>query len=354
MTAATILALETSQTAGSVALVQGEKLLAQIVLESEQKSAKALAPALERLLRETGCDERVSVAGSRPRDLLAIAVNRGPGSFTGLRIGVTTAKLLAWAWQLPLVAVTTGELLAAQVIWERGEQIQKLSLLEINNSEAVNSVVSSGVLKISTIVDAHRQQLFVADFTFDPASGTLCELTRPHLENIADRCAALANIPREQKTILVGPALAKLKPKLEPLLSSGTTAQVSFAAESCCTPWASSARVWRRSLSPPGMLLTRSNCNRFICDQVTRKKPSRNSGQRVALTFGTNVSVAQRPAPFVFALNSPFTSLISPSPSTQRRNQRDFIAVAKHIISRDITITYHPAAMREPGLQRGM
>jgi len=83
-----ILALETSDTAGSAALLDGERLLAEKLLAQGQRSARALAPAVRELLTD---------AGWQPKDVELVAVTVGPGSFTGLRVGVTTAKAFAYA-----------------------------------------------------------------------------------------------------------------------------------------------------------------------------------------------------------------------------------------------------------------
>ena len=57
-------------------------------------------------------DKLFKVSGATPAELNALAVSIGPGSFTGLRIGMTTAKTLAYAWKIPIVGVPTLEALA--------------------------------------------------------------------------------------------------------------------------------------------------------------------------------------------------------------------------------------------------
>ena len=83
-----ILALETTEMAGSLAAMHDRKLLAEIELDSKQRTAQSLAPGMKTLLAE---------AGWRPTDVELVAVTIGPGSFTGLRLGVTTAKTFAYA-----------------------------------------------------------------------------------------------------------------------------------------------------------------------------------------------------------------------------------------------------------------
>ena len=103
-----VLALETSTLAGGVALVDGERLVAEYVLDVSVTHSERLLSAVDRVLT----DARWS-----PRDLDGLAVSIGPGSFTGLRIGVSTAKGLAWALRIPVAAVPTLDAMAAAVPW---------------------------------------------------------------------------------------------------------------------------------------------------------------------------------------------------------------------------------------------
>ena len=97
-----ILSIETTEKYGSVALVDGEHCLREIRLT--ERSAKSLAPALSRLLSEEHCQaDRID----------AVAVVVGPGSFTGLRIGVATAKAFAYALGTKIIAVNTMATVAA-------------------------------------------------------------------------------------------------------------------------------------------------------------------------------------------------------------------------------------------------
>jgi tRNA threonylcarbamoyladenosine biosynthesis protein TsaB len=106
-----ILALETSGRSGSLALFESDERAGELTLRSEshlpedQRTAKCLAPALKRVLAD---------AGRPPASLGLIAVTVGPGSFTGLRIGVTTAKTLAYTTGAKLVGISTLAVLAHQ------------------------------------------------------------------------------------------------------------------------------------------------------------------------------------------------------------------------------------------------
>src|SRR5205085_12703284 len=93
-----VLALETSELAGSVALLNGDQVVQHVALDPTRRSAKWLAPAIDQILEN---------AGRTPRDLQLIAVTTGPGSFTVLCVGVTTAKTFAYAVGCPVTGVNT-------------------------------------------------------------------------------------------------------------------------------------------------------------------------------------------------------------------------------------------------------
>jgi tRNA threonylcarbamoyladenosine biosynthesis protein TsaB len=100
-----ILALDTATEKGSLALVAEDRVLMEYALESHGSYLTRLMPGVVALLATTGKDAT---------DLNALAVSLGPGNFTGLRIGLATAKTLAWSLNCPLVSVPTMEVLAAQ------------------------------------------------------------------------------------------------------------------------------------------------------------------------------------------------------------------------------------------------
>jgi len=99
-----VLAIETSTLAGGVALVEGERTVAEYTLDIRITHSERLMPAIDQVMRDSGW---------RPADLGGLAVAIGPGSFTGLRIGVSAVKGLALALSLPIAAVPTLDALAA-------------------------------------------------------------------------------------------------------------------------------------------------------------------------------------------------------------------------------------------------
>jgi len=99
-----ILALETSTLTGGVALLDGDCLVAEYTLSVRATHSERLMAAVDRLLNDSGWAVET---------LEGVAVSIGPGSFTGLRIGVSTAKGLGLALGIPLVGVPTLDALAA-------------------------------------------------------------------------------------------------------------------------------------------------------------------------------------------------------------------------------------------------
>lgn len=100
-----LLMIETSTECCSVALSAGSRILASHVDETPRRQSAMLAPYIADILEE---------AGLKATDLDAVAVSQGPGSYTGLRVGVSTAKGLCFGAGVPLVGVDTLRILALQ------------------------------------------------------------------------------------------------------------------------------------------------------------------------------------------------------------------------------------------------
>jgi tRNA threonylcarbamoyladenosine biosynthesis protein TsaB len=117
-----LLALETATAVTGVALFRGDDCVAEVT-RADGTAAELLMPAIDAVLGD---------AGVRPEGLAAIAVSIGPGSFTGLRVGLATAKGLAFGTDVPLVPVPT---LAALAL--RAEETERpvLALLDARRGE---------------------------------------------------------------------------------------------------------------------------------------------------------------------------------------------------------------------------
>lgn len=126
-----ILNIETATKNCSVALAKdGKIILCKEIAEEGYSHAERLHVFMEEIIKE---------AGITFKDLSAIAVSQGPGSYTGLRIGVSSAKGLCFALDIPLIAVDTLQVLAAQ------------------------AKVSNGL--IIPMLDARRMEVYSAIFT---------------------------------------------------------------------------------------------------------------------------------------------------------------------------------------------
>jgi tRNA threonylcarbamoyladenosine biosynthesis protein TsaB len=102
-----LLALETATLMGGVAVSEGERILASLRLGIKVAHSERLMPSIRYCLGQAGLDIK---------DIDVLAVSIGPGSFTGLRVGLSTAKGLAFArGNLPIVAVPTLEAMAWQL-----------------------------------------------------------------------------------------------------------------------------------------------------------------------------------------------------------------------------------------------
>ena len=97
-----ILGIETATRAASVAVIFDGKILAETLRESPQSFSETLMPQVEEVIEISGAFEKID----------AVAVSIGPGSFTGLRIGLATAKALSYAWRTKIIGVPTLQALA--------------------------------------------------------------------------------------------------------------------------------------------------------------------------------------------------------------------------------------------------
>jgi tRNA threonylcarbamoyladenosine biosynthesis protein TsaB len=102
-----ILAVETSGMEASVALAVGDQFVTEQMLDTTgRRNARLLIPAVDELLKQ---------ASLAPAEIDVVAVSMGPGSFTGLRVGIVFAKTFAWVNNAKLVAVDTLQALAQRV-----------------------------------------------------------------------------------------------------------------------------------------------------------------------------------------------------------------------------------------------
>jgi len=154
------LAIETSSALGSVALGRGQEILDVRRFSKPRAHALEFAPAIQSL-----CDEH----GVSPSQVAAVFVSAGPGSFTGLRIGITAARTLALAVGAKVVAIPTLEVIAQNAL-----------------------DASPRPPRVSVVLDAKRARVYTA--TFELRSNRYVGLDEPRE---ADPAAYLAQHPRD-------------------------------------------------------------------------------------------------------------------------------------------------------------
>lgn len=160
-----ILALETSATAASAAVCEDESLIAQTFQRTGLTHSATLMPMVESMLKN---------AGMTLQEMDLIAVAAGPGSFTGLRIGVSAAKGLAWPLDKPCAGVSTLEAMAWQLVGMEGV--------------------------VCAAMDARRQQVYNA--LFELSDGKPVRLTPDRAISLEELGKELENVEKTQ--IMVG------------------------------------------------------------------------------------------------------------------------------------------------------
>ena len=129
-----LLCIETSGKNCSVALFEGLQLVSIREMHTEQFShSENLHVFIEQVLKESNL---------QPKAIKAIAISAGPGSYTGLRIGVATAKGLCYGWDIPLIALPTLRILAEQVTYEFTDIEYIIPMIDARRMEVFTAVYS--------------------------------------------------------------------------------------------------------------------------------------------------------------------------------------------------------------------
>ena len=199
-----ILAVETSGYDGTVALqINGDPPTQRSLSTEGRRHAQTLVSEVDQLLRDHD---------RKPTEIDAVAVSIGPGSFTGLRVGVVFAKTFAWVNQAKLIAV--------------------------NTLEAVAQRAPIDIPMVTVISDAQRKEVFLSDFTYDPAAQSWNSQQDVQIIPIQD-----VQTPDRTKTLWTGPGVTKFADEFD---------SSSCAEPSLRTPTASAIATIGRSLSERG------------------------------------------------------------------------------------------------------
>jgi tRNA threonylcarbamoyladenosine biosynthesis protein TsaB len=174
-----ILSLETSTEVGSVALHRDGELLTTSEVHIQYAHASRLAVLIDQVL---------SNAGILSKQLDAVAITAGPGSYTGLRIGTSTAKGLCFALDIPLLAVGSLTLMAYQVAKYTSEDIILCPMIDARRME-VYSLVTNRSLEVLQAV----QPVIVESDSF---TSFLAEQKVLFFGNGASKCKGVIDSPQ--------------------------------------------------------------------------------------------------------------------------------------------------------------
>lgn len=191
-----ILALDTTTMGCSVALCDGNDLIAELSVRKKQTHSKHLMEMIDQVLRS---------GGLLLSEVDAFAVARGPGSFTGLRIGLSTAKGLSFVTGKPLAGVSSLEALAKGIAWSdipvctlidarKHEMYMGCYSLDGGNWVAVEEPCVAGPEEICTRIN--RKTLFIGTgvdvfgTVLKKALGSLAVFTHPSFHEIRARSVA--------------------------------------------------------------------------------------------------------------------------------------------------------------------
>jgi tRNA threonylcarbamoyladenosine biosynthesis protein TsaB len=168
--------IETSGRAGQVALAEGDRVLGVRRLDEARRHARDLVPALAELLAEQQWT---------PREIHGVIVNRGPGSYTGLRVGIISAKAFAYVTGCALLGVESFAALALQV--------------------------PEPARRIDVIADAQQGKVYVQRFARDPDTGRWSVESVLQIQKVTEWVSALPS-----GVWVTGPALHIYQERLRP------------------------------------------------------------------------------------------------------------------------------------------
>lgn len=176
-----ILAVDTSSAVASAALVEDDKLICEVVLNNRLTHSQTIMPIIDDVFKKSEL---------KPSDIDVFAAASGPGSFTGLRIGVTTVKGLAHAVKKPVVGVNTLEALAYNLPF--------------------------CPYIIAPIMDARREQVYNAFYRME--NGDAVEITPPRAIALSECLAELKEMG--EQVVFLGDGVPVFKEKIKEILGS--------------------------------------------------------------------------------------------------------------------------------------
>ena len=171
-----ILGIDTSTMAANVAVLEDDKLICEYTINTKKTHSQKLMPMIENMLK---------LSDIEIKDIDAIGICVGPGSFTGLRIGRATAKAMAHVNNIPLIGVNSLEVLGA-------------------NMDLCDK-------KICSILDAQRNQVYTCKYMIEEnKSKALEDIRIVPIDDLLEELSAT-----EEEWVIVGEAVYKYKEKIE-------------------------------------------------------------------------------------------------------------------------------------------
>ena len=129
------LAIDTATKVCTIALCRDKEILAEYTINMGMTHSEGLLPQLDQLLQRTGVQKQ---------DIELLAVSMGPGSFTGLRIGLATAEAMAYSWQCCLHGVDTLKAMAYNIEWRNGELVELAPVEVVSAEKALERIALQG------------------------------------------------------------------------------------------------------------------------------------------------------------------------------------------------------------------
>ncbi len=199
--------LETATDSCSAALSCGDKIVSQKYICTPKAHAIKLAPFVDELLQENGLTIK---------DIAAVGVSEGPGSYTGLRVGASLAKGLCFGADIPLIAVGTLDVIAQVAIDDNQSNLFSASLQNIEHGSACcrsavavqSDAKQNGNCYIVPMIDAGRMEVYTA--LFNSRGERLTEVEAKILDE-----KSFAHELAEKTILFTGNGAAKFRPLVE-------------------------------------------------------------------------------------------------------------------------------------------
>ena len=169
-----ILGIETSSAIASVAVGNDKEIRSELIVQAGLTHSEQLVPHIETVL---------TTGKVKKSDITGIAVTIGPGSFTGLRIGLGTAKALAYAWNVPVVGVLTTDVLAQGFMYSN--------------------------YRVCTVIDAQKKQVYARQYEWNGT--TIDALDSVEVHQVPELLTSLVKLCEEYPVVIVGDGQKRLE-----------------------------------------------------------------------------------------------------------------------------------------------